>query len=218
MFEVTEVRDIFPTLLFVHQLAPEVYEPLNEKLVALLDRLIADAKLPAGSQLQTSSTFHRLPEARPLVDIIETAVGGVLGFMTVQHAGFAITGCWANVNPPGARHERHCHPNNFLSGVYYARVTEGSDTISFDDPRPHWTMMAPALREQRPELSNTVTLTVKTGTLVVFPSWLVHFVEPNLSNATRVSISFNAMFSSFAETISPTQWTPSLPLPGDAKG
>jgi uncharacterized protein (TIGR02466 family) len=215
MFELTGVREIFPTNLFIHQLAPAAYEPLNEALLALLDRLIAEAKLPAGAQIQTSSTFHRLPEARPLVDVIETAVRGVLEFMAVEHAGFEITGCWANVNPPGARHERHCHPNNFLSGVYYPKVIEGSDTISFDDPRPHWTMMAPALREQRPELSSTVTLTVEPGMLVVFPSWLVHFVEPNASSAARVSISFNAMLSSFAETVSKTQWTPNLLLPGD---
>ena len=213
MFEVTSIHDVFPTQLFVHQLGKDAYEPLNRDLLALLDRLVLAAKLPVTAQLQTAATFHRMPEAERLVDVIRTAVAGVLEHMTIEHRGFEITGCWANINPEGARHERHCHPNNFLSGVYYPKVHEGSDTISFDDPRAHWTMLAPVLRDQRPELSNTVKLTVKPGMLVVFPSWLVHFVEPNASKTSRVSISFNVMFTSFAETISPTQWTPTLPLP-----
>jgi hypothetical protein len=33
-----------------------------------------------------------------------------------------ITGCWANVNPPGSYHPTHNHPNNFLSGVYYVDI------------------------------------------------------------------------------------------------
>jgi ectoine hydroxylase-related dioxygenase (phytanoyl-CoA dioxygenase family) len=74
-------------------------------------------------------------------------------------------------------------------------------------------MIAPLRKEQRPELSNTVVMSVEPGTLLLFPSWLVHFVEANTSAQTRVSVSFNVMFSSFAETISPTQWIPTLPLP-----
>lgn len=213
MFETTTAEEIFPTLLFVHQLPKETYEPLNAKLLALLDRTMKGAKVPQGGSAQTPSTFHKLPEAKPLVDIIEEAIKGVLEFMTVKHAGIEITGCWANMSRPGARHHRHCHPNNFLSGVYYARVAPGADTISFDDPRPHWMIFSPPLKEQRPELSNSVVRTVQPGTLIIFPSWLVHFVEPNTSSTTRVSISFNAMFSSFSETISQTQWTPALELP-----
>jgi len=213
MFEMNGVRELFPTQVFVHQFEKERYQPLNETILAVLDKVARDAGAPAGAQLQTSSTFHRLPEATALVEAIETATRGVLEFLTVEHAGFEITGCWANLNPPGASHPRHCHPNNFLSGVYYAAVAEDADTISFDDPRPHWTIIAPQLKEQRPELSNTVVMTVQAGTLILFPSWLVHFVEANTSAITRVSIRFNVMFSSFAETISQTRWSPTLPLP-----
>jgi uncharacterized protein (TIGR02466 family) len=213
MFEMHGIQELFPTQVFVHRLEEEIYRPLNTTLLAVLDKVAEDAKVPPGKQLQTSSTFHLRPEAKPLVEIIETATRGVLDFLTVRHAGFEITSCWANLSPTGASHPRHCHPNNFLSGVYYAAVAEGADTISFDDPRPHWMFMAPERKEQRPELSNTVVMTVQPGTLLIFPSWLFHYVEPNTSATTRVSISFNVMFSSFAETISTIKWNPTLPLP-----
>ena len=213
MFELNGVHEIFPTLIFTHRLSKERYEPLNERILSYLDARVRDAKLSRDAQLQTTATLHLQPEMKPLVEIIDAAVCGVLEHLTVKHAGHRITGCWANINPKGARHERHCHPNNFLSGVYYVAASEGADTISFDDPRPHWTILAPDVAEQRPEVSNTVVMNVHPGTLIVFPSWLVHFVEPNRSPRSRVSVSFNVMFTSFAETISPTRWTPTLPLP-----
>ena len=47
---------------------------------------------------------------------------------------------------------------------------------------------------------------MEEGTLLIFPSWLVHSVDPNRSNALRISVSFNTMFSSYAETMSRPLW------------
>ena len=47
---------------------------------------------------------------------------------------------------------------------------------------------------------------MEEGTLLIFPSWLVHSVDPNRSNALRISVSFNTMFSSYAETMSGPLW------------
>jgi len=47
---------------------------------------------------------------------------------------------------------------------------------------------------------------VGEGKLLVFPAWFRHSVPPNGSDQERVSISFNIMFSSFTETVSPPKW------------
>ena len=44
------------------------------------------------------------------------------------------------------------------------------------------------------------------GTLLVFPAWLVHSVDANRSERLRISASFNAMFSSYGETMSQPLW------------
>jgi hypothetical protein len=49
-------------------------------------------------------------------------------------------------------------------------------------------------------------LKVDEGTLLVFPAWLMHSVDPNRSERLRISASFNAMFSSYAETMSQPLW------------
>ena len=49
---------------------------------------------------------------------------------------------------------------------------------------------------------------VQNGTLLVFPSYLQHSVDANMSDEERISISFNIMFSSFTENLSKPLWQP----------
>jgi len=47
---------------------------------------------------------------------------------------------------------------------------------------------------------------VRDGTLLLFPSYLEHSVPANASEQERISISFNIMFSSFAQELSRPLW------------
>ena len=51
-----------------------------------------------------------------------------------------------------------------------------------------------------------VVVRVEEGALLVFPSWLVHSVDPNRSDRARISASFNVMFSAYAETMGGPLW------------
>ena len=50
------------------------------------------------------------------------------------------------------------------------------------------------------------SLPVKEGRMLLFPSWFVHSVPPNMSDEERISISFNVMFSQFAEKMAYPVW------------
>ena len=54
------------------------------------------------------------------------------------------------------------------------------------------------------------------GTLLMFPSYLEHSVDANTSDAERVSVSFNVMFSSFTERLSKPLWSPDDSSKGDS--
>ena len=45
--------------------------------------------------------------------------------------------------------------------------------------------------------TDQVVVTVRNGTLLMFPAWLEHSVDANISKEERISVSFNIMFSSF---------------------
>jgi ectoine hydroxylase-related dioxygenase (phytanoyl-CoA dioxygenase family) len=56
------------------------------------------------------------------------------------------------------------------------------------------------------ENTDQVVVKVDDGTMLIFPAWLPHSVDPNRSDRLRVSISFNIMLSAYAETISKPMW------------
>ncbi len=49
--------------------------------------------------------------------------------------------------------------------------------------------------------------------LLMFPSYLAHSVAPNESDELRISISFNMMFSRFAEQLSGPLWGSTVDTP-----
>ncbi len=200
---------LFPTWLWKAEFAPERRKAVNlaarAKLVDLRKGL---PDLGKGESWQSDHSLHRLPEFAPLVLAVTAAADELFAHLTVVHQGFAMTGCWANVNAPSAKHSGHAHPNNFLSGVYYVQTGEGAATINFHDPRPQTGIVRPPVRELTADNADQVVIQIEEGTLLLFPAWLQHSVDENRSAAERISISFNIMFSDYAETMSRPAWSP----------
>jgi uncharacterized protein (TIGR02466 family) len=115
-----------------------------------------------------------------------------------------ITGCWANINPPGSYHPTHNHPNNYLSGVYYVDVSDGAPQLVFQDPRPISIM--PWSGKPNRVTGNAASEQAVPGRMVIFPSWLRHHVPSNEGPRDRISMSFNLMFTNFAETAAAPRW------------
>ncbi len=100
---------------------------------------------------------------------------------------------WINVNSEGAFNQPHRHPGCHWSGCYYVSVPETSEgrsgEIEFLDPRVRENMSPFGSADY-----SAVRLRYKpvAGALVVFPSYLMHWVYPNHEQEERVSIAFNA--------------------------
>lgn len=209
------VVTLFPTIAWRVQLAPEVHARVSAAVIQELDRLGDPLRrLPQGHSWQSEHTLHERPALQEFVAAIRRASAGVIEFLRIGHEGFEITGCWANVNTPGAHHPLHRHPNNFLSGVYYLRVAEGANTIEFHDPRPQAGVVRPPVRELTAENTDMAVVRVEPGTLLLFPAWLEHSVPANRSAEPRVSMSFNVMFSRYVESMARPLWEPGDRGPG----
>jgi uncharacterized protein (TIGR02466 family) len=208
-FQTSDVVRMFPTFVWKAQLALAAYEPLNESIMRTLAEIGAPlAGLKPAESWQSEHGLHELDGFRAVADCIKDAAESVLAYVKVGHAGVAITGCWANLNAPGAGHRVHNHPNNYLSGVYYVRTQEGADSICFLDPRPQTGIVRPPVTELTADNTEQVVITVKDGMLLMFPAWLQHGVDPNRSDRLRVSLGFNVMFSAYAETMARPSWVP----------
>jgi uncharacterized protein (TIGR02466 family) len=109
----------------------------------------------------------------------------------LQQFSLEITTCWAIVNGKMAYNSVHNHPNSILSGVYYLQAPENCGGIYFSDPRPASQMLIPPVTEFNLWTFPKVSYKPHTGTMLLFPSWLLHGVEMNMSEELRISLSFN---------------------------
>lgn len=206
-FHEARILRMFPTFVWKAELWPEACAPINETIARKLAEVGAPVDdLKAGECWQSDHRLHEVEEFRGLVDHVGAAAATLLGDLKIAGARCEITGCWANVSAPGAKHGTHSHPNNYLSGVYYVQTQQGADTINFHDPRPQIAIMRPPVEALTAETTDQVVVRVKDGTLLLFPAWLQHSVDANRSGRIRISLSFNLMFSSYGETMGKPMW------------
>lgn len=101
-----------------------------------------------------------------------------------------ITQSWLNFTSEKQYHHKHEHPNSFLSGVYYIDADEANDKITFfDNPGYRQIKLSPS--EWNWWNAESWWFSVKTGSIVVFPSSLTHMVEQKAGNNVRCSLAFN---------------------------
>ena len=206
-FQTSDVLRMFPSFVWKAELEQDVHLSINRKIVVKLDDLRQSMpELAPGEAWQSDQALHRLAEFGELVSCIDAAVSEVLDFLKIGAEPFEITALWANMSAAGAAHRMHSHPNNFLSGVYYVQAQEGADTINFHDPRAQTGIIRPPVTELTAENTDQVVVSVENGSLLVFPAWLPHSVDANSSGKTRISLSFNVMFSRYSENMSQPLW------------
>eukprot|EP00439_Symbiodinium_sp_Y106_P014462 s2942_g2.t1 len=115
-----------------------------------------------------------------------------------QLLDIAVEASWANVNPLCGLNGPHVHPFAALSGAYYVDCGNNATSqlpcqINLMDPRPSAPMASvPAEVRDAMDFGIDWTLSLWPGTLLIFPSWLGHWVPPNAAPNQRITISFNA--------------------------
>lgn len=104
---------------------------------------------------------------------------------------------WANVSPPGASNHVHAHPNAFWSAVFFVADGGAKDDghLVLLDPRFPMAQMYNSdlfvVDEHRQAQDTAHRIRPQPGKLVLFPSWLLHYVEPHAGTGDRISIAMN---------------------------
>jgi uncharacterized protein (TIGR02466 family) len=115
---------------------------------------------------------------------------------------------WVNINPQHGFNVPHDHPGYTWSGVYYVSLPEKqeaesrSGAIELLDPRTNVSAMATDIARKSLYFSPKRTLNPKNGMILIFPSYLRHWVYPNEEDQDRISMAFNFKF-----------WPKSEPVP-----
>lgn len=102
-----------------------------------------------------------------------------------------IDGMWAIVNKEGSFNIKHNHPNCYLSAAYYVKAKTNCGKIKFFDPKEQKNIRYPKVEKFTELSAEMIKFEPKEGTLLIFPSYLYHSVDENLSKEDRIVISFN---------------------------
>ena len=185
----------FPTPVWTLQL--DDYQSINEQMYKFIKK--TQSKDQQGISKSNIKGWHskdfNMQENEPknFIKFILPAIEQVITDMNweKQKQSININNMWSIINTGGAANLRHQHGNSTISGAYYVRAPKNSGDIVFYDPRPAPVYTYP--KALNPNLLNAQVngINPKEGALVLFPSYLDHSVNENLSNEERIVISFN---------------------------
>ena len=96
---------------------------------------------------------------------------------------------WVNVNKKGDWNTIHQHGTYHLAGTYYVKVPKDSGRLVFRDPRPG--AISNVFMINRFDKGEFKNINLMEGLLMIWPSYLDHFVEPSQTDEERISISFD---------------------------
>lgn len=104
-----------------------------------------------------------------------------------------LSNLWININQTSSFNRPHIHSDSVFSGVYYVDCVADSGSIVFLHPSiAQKILLNESTLENFTEFSAaTNSVSPEIGKLIIFPSWLEHYVEPNSKLEERISIAFN---------------------------
>lgn len=115
--------------------------------------------------------------------------------LTHYNLEFKLNNMWININRKGDYNSIHNHPLSLISGVLWIKTPENCGSLIFQSPysfTQHLLLQnvdSEIVKKQN--YCSEYTFNPKEGTMVLFPSDLLHGVEPNESDEDRISIAFN---------------------------
>ena len=191
----------FPSLMLMRQI-PE-YDRVNPELAAMLrdERKINPApSISAIGGWQSKSDL--VVRGNPAVDHVMSQVGNAVMELTSIDLGTEISPeevsiraeAWGNIMDGGDFSMIHNHVRDDWSGVYYVDAENGDPSVERNgalelvDPRTVQPLTGTG-RFRRP--FRHVTVQPKNGLMILFPSWMNHYVYPYRGESERISIAFN---------------------------
>ena len=94
----------------------------------------------------------------------------------------------------------HCHADNTVIGVYYVKTFNKCGDLLLHDPRgSHSFVPKYEINTAGHSVSDRTyhRITPKCGQLILCPAYVVHSVEPNMSDEVRISLAMNFRYKNY---------------------
>ena len=192
---------LFPTQFWTVELNENIGQLQNEAYLIKKNDNVGVRKSNSGSQGYHSkdiSDLDNLPGTSHLVKQIVNAVNVI--HQISRQGELKLTNFWINISGQGSSNTPHTHSGFTYSGVFFIKVPKQmkggrflfyrnfneADFISTE----YMGLFKKGYKLQGYDYPIN-TISPKENLLVVFPAWVPHAVEINLSEEERISLSFN---------------------------
>ena len=147
------------------------------------------------NEITTRLDFHA-EEMKPLVNAVNARLVEIHKLTKLKsHYNIEIEKAWCNIDNNINIDSPHCHPLSVFSVVYYVEGDEDTGSIQFLTPNAGMMNSVIGKGECVDQFdafnSNAWTHNPEPGKLLIFPSWLTHFVHQNKTDKQRISIAFD---------------------------
>ena len=176
---------------------PDVSSVSLARIAGQVEADVASGEITSGFNrsnfLGSQSRRCLLKESPYLLDSERKILLGMLGSVLPLNPDLRVTS-WINCSSAGSFNTAHVHPGAEISGVFYISVPPGSGQIVFRDPRPQSEMSG--LQNKFGKflkcLDPRFSVRPELGDILLFPSWLMHQVEPGKGQqGLRISMALN---------------------------
>jgi uncharacterized protein (TIGR02466 family) len=119
-----------------------------------------------------------------------------------QTLDLSIVKSWFSYHDKNNWNTPHGHPSNFIVGVYYVKTNDKAGDLLLLDPRGTVNFTQYFDTDSKCETVGGrcyFKIKPKVGDLIFFPAYVVHSVEPNLSDETRISLAMNFQYKDFSQ-------------------
>jgi uncharacterized protein (TIGR02466 family) len=191
----------FSVPIIVKDVDGAVREAIHAKVSAYLKTERAKRDITPSPEESVTTSYYR-PEASILADaeleeleavVIDAARAYLEQTLKLPPRHLEIERSWINIFQPGAQEAQHAHDGSLLSCSYYVEAPEDCGCIVMPDPIGARRSYREFTKTAGSDLLTRREIAVEPqpGRLVMFESWLPHYVQCNKSDKVRISIAMN---------------------------
>lgn len=191
----------FAAPLIVQDVEPAVRDAIRTKVTAFMNSARAEQTIAPSPEESVATSYYR-PDASILADaglqeleavVLSTAKAYLERTLKLSPRYLEIERAWINIFEPGAQESQHTHDGSLLSCSYYVDAPENCGCIVFPDPIAARSSYREFTKTSGSELLTRREIAVEPqpGRLVMFESWMPHYVQCNKSDKVRISIAIN---------------------------
>ena len=187
------IHNIFPTTILQTNIGVDT--KIKKQLIDETYDLIFQSGIKNGSTTIDKYILNKDNYSSLSKKILDELTNLLFNVYTIDKGlTFFITNSWCIKHEKNDFAATHWHDNSIFSGVYYFQTPKNSGDIIFKRNLSSNSILSNTLSIPTKNNLDEYTVKIEEGTLLLFPSHLMHYTEINKSNSCRYSLSFNVFF------------------------